>query len=533
MALTFLFKADGSQFTRGLEKMRGQTKRWSSSMSKTIATAFASGVVIAGIKKLIDSASSLNETVGKSRVIFGASSASMEAWAETLATSFGISKQEGLEASAQFASMFQILKVGDKDAERMSKSLVELASDMGSFNDKSIEEALLAISSGLRGQNEPLLKFNIMLDAATLKAKALEMGLTDGKGALDLQSKALAAYATIMQQSAVQQGNFGDTSDDLANSLKILAAESENASAAMGNKLLPAMTRIANATKGGSSTIAGWVEDLVLGFSVLTGALTQVFLELIDFADGWRTLMKDIFTLNFSDNTIGKDIAKMIRQAEGASERIRSAFYAAGDDATAGGGAGSGSGGGGKGGAASEAAEKALKERLETAEKIKTAEEELNNAMRSRLSDEKQLMSLQKKRADLVAQLIKDAAKGSKEELANIKLNTRIAQVGNQAIAINKKIINDQNKEREKKADIKADEEKIRSEAAAVITAGAAATPETNVIASSLASIGGGGNVASFTSDPVLAASIEANKILLEIKNNTKPTPATPTIPEI
>ena len=85
-------------------------------MSKTIATAFASGVVIAGIKKLIDSASSLNETVGKSRVIFGASSASMEAWAETLATSFGISKQEGLEASAQFASMFQILKVGDKDA---------------------------------------------------------------------------------------------------------------------------------------------------------------------------------------------------------------------------------------------------------------------------------------------------------------------------------------------------------------------------------------------------------------------------------
>jgi hypothetical protein len=39
--------------------------------------------------------------------------------------------------------------------------------------------------------------------------------------------------------------------------------------------------------------------------------------------------------------------------------------------------------------------------------------------------------------------------------------------------------------------------------------------------------------VASFTNDPVLAATLEANKILAEIATNTEKTPAIPTIPEI
>ena len=500
-------------------------------MSKTIATAFAGGVVIAGIKKLIKSASDLNETIQKSRVVFGQGSTAVEEWAGSLASSFGISKNAGLSAASSFASMFNVLGVGSREAEDMGRNLVELSADMASFHNTSLEQAIRAIGSGLRGEMEPLRKFDVLLNEATLKQEALTQGLFSGKGALSLSARAQAAYNLILKQSDVASGDFARTSDQLANSLKILSAESENASASMGNKLLPAMTRIANATKGSSSVIADWVEGFVVGFSVVAASLTQVFLELIDFADGWRTLMKDIFTLNFSDNTIGKDIAKMIRQVEGASERIRNQANSAAADATAGGGAGSGSGSGGKGGAASDAADKALKERLETAEKIKTAEEALNNAMRSRLSDEKQLISLQKKRADLVAQLIKDAAKGSKEELENIKLQTRIAQVGNQAIAINKKIINDQNKEREKKADIA--KEKLDNEAKINKPFEDIKAAETNVIASSLASIGGGGNVASFTSDPILAAQIESNKILAEIEKNTKPTPAAPTVPEI
>ena len=52
MATTFKFKADGSGYARGLEKMRGQTKRFASGVSGMLGGAFALTGIIAGMKSL-------------------------------------------------------------------------------------------------------------------------------------------------------------------------------------------------------------------------------------------------------------------------------------------------------------------------------------------------------------------------------------------------------------------------------------------------------------------------------------------------
>jgi hypothetical protein len=99
---------------------------------------------------------------------------------------------------------------------------------MASFNNSSPQEAIEAIGAGLRGEAEPLRRFGVLLDDATLKARALEEGIWDGEGALTGQERALAASAEIMAQTTDQQGDFARTSGGLANQTKILQAQFAN-----------------------------------------------------------------------------------------------------------------------------------------------------------------------------------------------------------------------------------------------------------------------------------------------------------------
>jgi hypothetical protein len=116
---------------------------------------------------------------------------------------------------------------------------------MSSFNDASVEETLTAIQAGLRGESEPLRRFGVLLDAATLKAKALEKGIiTSTKEALTPQTKALAAYELILEQTSIQMGDFTRTADSATNQSKLLAGEWDKIQTEIGTALLPAFTSI-------------------------------------------------------------------------------------------------------------------------------------------------------------------------------------------------------------------------------------------------------------------------------------------------
>jgi hypothetical protein len=160
----------------------------------------------------------------------------------------GISKKAALEYTGVFGNLFRSLGQSEKAASGNSVQLTKLAADMASFNNTSVEDALEAIRSGLVGETEPLRKFGVNMNDATLKAQALKMGLIEStKEALDPQTKAMAAQALIMKQTSQSHGDFADTSGSLANQQKILKARLDDASAAIGARLLPFAVKGANA----------------------------------------------------------------------------------------------------------------------------------------------------------------------------------------------------------------------------------------------------------------------------------------------
>jgi hypothetical protein len=242
--------ADVSKFSTGINTADKEAKGLSGKMEKygkRMAKAFALAAAAAGAMAVkiglegVQAASALNEEISKTEVIFGDVSDEIKDFARSADRALGLTQKEALSAASTFATFGKAAGLSGKELSTFSRGATTLASDLASFYNTNADEAITAIGAALRGESEPIRRFGVLLNDATLKAKAMEMGLYDGKGALDLQAKSLAAYQVILDQTKDAQGDFSRTSEGLAAQQKILRAQMENLKTSMGESLLPTM----------------------------------------------------------------------------------------------------------------------------------------------------------------------------------------------------------------------------------------------------------------------------------------------------
>lgn len=232
-------KAATKSFADDAKRHVGNVATQLAGMSRGAQLVGAVGAVALG-RQFVNAASSMNETMSKTRVVFGDASGAVIDWSKNSAKAMGLSQQQAEEAAATFGNLFVSMKIGQAPAANMSRQLVQLAGDLASFNDTDPTQALDALRSGLVGEVEPLRKYGVNLNQATVAQKALEMGLVSTtKGTLPPAIQAQAAYALILDQTSTAQGDFARTAGDLANSQRSLTAEWQNTQVALGQQLLP------------------------------------------------------------------------------------------------------------------------------------------------------------------------------------------------------------------------------------------------------------------------------------------------------
>jgi phage-related protein len=215
---------------------------------KLAAAAVVAGTVAlaGGAAYAIGQASDLSESLSKNSAVFGDQAGAIEAWARTASTAFGQSTNQALGAATAYGNLFQAFGVGRDEAAGMSTSLTELAADLASFNNTSIDQALGALQSGITGETEPLKAYGVVINDVRLKHEALALGLIASTDeALTPAAKAQASYSLIMKDTALAQGDFARTSDGLANQQRILKAQLTDLAANIGTALLPMMTALA------------------------------------------------------------------------------------------------------------------------------------------------------------------------------------------------------------------------------------------------------------------------------------------------
>lgn len=238
---------DAKGLAGALDQAGGKLSSFGASVGKV---ALGAGAALAGVAAasvpLINAASDLAETQSKVGVIFGSASGEIDKFASAAAKNFGQSKQQAMDAAATFATFGKAAGLSGKDLATFSTDFAGLASDLASFNNTSPQEAIDAIGAALRGEAEPMRRFGVLLDDASMREEALRLGLIKTtKEALTPQQKVLAAQALIYKQTKDAQGDFARTSDGLANKQRILSAQFANVQAQIGQKLLPVALKLA------------------------------------------------------------------------------------------------------------------------------------------------------------------------------------------------------------------------------------------------------------------------------------------------
>ncbi|WP_220015051.1 phage tail protein [Clavibacter michiganensis] len=217
----------------------------------SLAAPLAAVVAGLGIGRMLASsitnASDFQESATAITAVFGDADKTIQDFAANSATSLGQSKNQTLDAARTFGVFGKAAGLSGGELAGFSTDFITLAADLASFNNTTPEEAIEALGAGLRGESEPLRAYGILLDDATLKARATKMGIYSGNDALTQQQKVLASQGEIMAQTSTQQGDFARTSQGLANQQRILKAQTENLSTSFGMLFLPIVLKVVGA----------------------------------------------------------------------------------------------------------------------------------------------------------------------------------------------------------------------------------------------------------------------------------------------
>lgn len=283
----------GKRMSDGVDRHRSQI----GSKLVTGGAMLGGGLIAGGLlaKDAFQAYGEQADQVSKAQRVFGDNFKYIEAQAANAAKSMGMSKTEAIGSAGTFGALFSGMQIGAKESAYMSLALNQLAGDLGSFYGVATDDALVALRSGLVGESEPLRRFGVNLNEATIKAEAFRLGLTKAdvdqvkltKSQIDLSQarydgtqilkkygansgeyiraqnkiakaeqdvekamagskveltaaqKAQASYSLILQQSSVAHGDFALTADGPVNRAKTLAASIEDLKAQFGEAVSP------------------------------------------------------------------------------------------------------------------------------------------------------------------------------------------------------------------------------------------------------------------------------------------------------
>lgn len=211
-------------------------------VGKNMTAAVTLPIVAAGAASF-KMAADLQDAFGATDQIFKTSADEVKNWADNLESYYGIAEGEALTYANTMGSMLQnIGGLSEAEAAKQAETLVQLSGDLAAMFGGSTESAVQALTGALKGNASMLDNYGMGVNEATIKSKALEMGLIKEKEELSLAAKQAATLALIMEQTADAQGQAGREAGGASGSMRGLVTELKNIGTEIGEILLPVIT---------------------------------------------------------------------------------------------------------------------------------------------------------------------------------------------------------------------------------------------------------------------------------------------------
>lgn len=187
-------------------------------------------------------ASDLNENLNKSEVVFDKNSKAVEDWSKSALKNMGMCQSSALEMASKFGDMGKSMGLSSTQVKDYSMNLSQLAGDLASFKNISIEQANTALTGVYTGETEALKGLGIVMTQTNLQEFARSKGIKKKIQDMTQAEQVQLRYNYVMAKTKDAQGDFARTSDQAANAGRTFKESTKELGATIGNNLLPIFT---------------------------------------------------------------------------------------------------------------------------------------------------------------------------------------------------------------------------------------------------------------------------------------------------
>ena len=190
---------------------------------------------------LVDISGKYTENLNLFSVALGKFAKAEKEFAEQSEDLLGIDASEFMRYEAVFMNMTRGFGVASDKAVLMSRNLVQLGYDLSSLYNVQFDTAMEKLESAISGQPRPMREWGFDLSEATLKAKALELGITKNVESMNQAEKSLIRYVQLMDtaEKIGAKGDFAKTITTTANQMRVLSESWNLFVRSVGNVLVP------------------------------------------------------------------------------------------------------------------------------------------------------------------------------------------------------------------------------------------------------------------------------------------------------
>ena len=238
---------DISILIEGIDKKTEKATSKMASFGASIKNMLKSAAFIQTMRYLgnaVNKSMEYTESLNLFNVAMGEYADEARKYAETVSEVMGIDPAEWLKAQGTFNILATGFGVAADKAAIMSKNLTQLGYDISSFYNINVQDAMLKLQSGMAGELEPLRRLGYDLSVARLQEEAYALGIEKKITAMNQAEKSMLRYHAIMSQVTQVQGDMARTLESPANQTRILKAQVQQLSRAIGNIFIPLLNKM-------------------------------------------------------------------------------------------------------------------------------------------------------------------------------------------------------------------------------------------------------------------------------------------------
>lgn len=275
-----------------------------------LAAAAAAGGVLKLGSDALRAASETQQAFGAIDSVFGKNASTVKQWANGAADSVGLARSEYGNLAVVLGSMLK--NTGIEDYSAKTNQLIKLGSDLSATYGGSVNDAVAAVGSLLRGETDPIEAYGVAIKQSDVSARLAADGLGKLTGKALAQAEQQTRLKLLFEQTKSAQGAFGRETDTLAGQQQRLTARFTNLKDTLGQKLLPTATKVVtwlSNTVAGTNKTAGTIKSLG---STIAGYATPVIAA---YQRGWTTVTTALNNATGKSNATKSAISSILKAA--------------------------------------------------------------------------------------------------------------------------------------------------------------------------------------------------------------------------